>query len=192
MRKADLPRRKTKETDVKISLNLDQPGAIKINTGHGFYDHMLEAFAKHGRMSLEVKAKGDNTGPHHLAEDVAIVLGESLREAAGDKKGIERWGSASIPMDETLVDVAVDFSGRGFLVFDAPEVHDQETGLGIHLVHDIFYAMSFHGRFNLNIRVICGRNPHHIIEAMFKGTAVALRRSLQITGSDIPSTKGVL
>ena len=192
MRTADLPRRKTRETDVKISLNLDRQDPPEIDTTHGFYDHMLEAFAKHGRMTLKVKATGDKTGPHHLVEDVAIVLGESLLKAAGDKSGIERFGHAAIPMDDTLVEVAVDFCGRGYLVFEAPDVHDQETGLGIHLVHDVFYALCFHGRFNLNIRVVCGRNPHHIIEAMFKGTAIALRKALQITGSEIPSTKGVL
>lgn len=192
MRTADLPLRKTNETEVKVSLNLDKYTKSEIDTGHGFYDHMLESFAKHARIGLKVKAKGDNTGPHHLAEDVAIVIGESLLEAAGDKKGIERFGDVSLPMDETLVQAAVDFSGRGFLVFDAPELNDQETGLGIHLVHDIFYALCINGKFNLNLRVVCGRNPHHIIEAMFKGTAVALRRALAITGDDIPSTKGVL
>jgi|SaaInlStandDraft_1057018.scaffolds.fasta_scaffold58709_2 imidazoleglycerol-phosphate dehydratase len=190
MRNATIERT-TKETSIELGLNLDG-GKIDISTGHGFYDHMLEAFAKHGRMGLEVEAKGDNTGPHHLAEDVAIVIGEALLKSAGDKAGIERFGHASIPMDDTLVDISVDFGGRGFLVFDCPEVQDVETGLGVHLVHDIFYAMCFNGRFNLHLRLIHGRNPHHIYEAMFKGTGVALRRALAITGTDIPSTKGVL
>lgn len=190
MRNAKL-QRNTNETSIKLGLDIDG-GNIDISTGHGFYNHMLEAFAKHGRFSLEVEAEGDNTGPHHLAEDVAIVIGEALLQAAGDKVGIERFGHASIPMDDTLVEISVDFGGRGFLVFDCPEVQDVETGLGTHLVHDIFYAMCFNGRFNLHIRLIHGRNPHHIYEAMFKGTGVALRRALAITGTDLPSTKGVL
>lgn len=192
MRTANLPRRITKETEVEMKLNLDDGKDCQIDTGHGFYDHMLESFSKHSRFGLTVQAKGDQTGPHHLVEDVAIVLGESLLAAAGNKDGIERFGDALIPMDETLVQVAVDFSGRGFLVFDAPEVQDTETGLGIHLIHDFFYALCFNGRFNLNIRVLCGKNPHHIYEAMFKGTAIALRRALVISGKGIPSTKGVL
>jgi len=192
MRSATIER-KTSETKINLTLGLGPgPGKIDIKTGHGFYDHMLTAFAKHGRFSLDIVAEGDNTGPHHLAEDVAIVIGEALLKAAGDKTGIERFGHASIPMDDTLVEVSVDFGGRGFLVFDCPEVQDIETGLGVHLVHDIFYAMSFNGRFNLHMRLIHGRNPHHIYEAMFKGTGVALRRALAITGTDIPSTKGVL
>jgi imidazoleglycerol-phosphate dehydratase len=153
---------------------------------------MLHSFAKHSRFGLNVKAVGDNTGPHHLVEDVAIVLGDALLRAAGDKKGIERFGHVSMPMDETLVDVSVDFGGRGYLVFEAPEVQDVETGLGMHLIHDFFYALCFNGRFNLHIRTIYGKNPHHIYEAMFKGTAVALRRALVITNEEIPSTKGVL
>jgi imidazoleglycerol-phosphate dehydratase len=191
MRTAEI-KRSTKETQIELKLNLDKACPAKVSTGHGFYDHMLESFAKHARIGLEVVAKGDNTGPHHLVEDVAIVLGDALLKAAGDKSGIERFGNVSLPMDETLVDVAVDFGGRGFLVFTAPEVQDVETGLGMHLVHDFFYALCFNGRFNLHIRVVCGRNPHHIYEAMFKGTAIALRRALAITGTDIPSTKGVL
>jgi imidazoleglycerol-phosphate dehydratase len=192
MRTANLPRRKTKETDIEVKLNIDQAGEAKITTPHGFFSHMLESFGKHGRFDLEVDATGDNTGPHHLVEDVGIVIGESLLEAAGDKSGIERFGSVSMPMDETLVNVSIDFCGRGYLVFDAPSIHDTETGLGLHLINDFFYAMCFNGRFNLHIHVVCGTNPHHIIEAMFKGTAVALRRALEVTGKGIPSTKGVL
>jgi imidazoleglycerol phosphate dehydratase HisB len=192
MRSAALPRRTTKETDIEVKVNLDEYKECEIKTPHGFFSHMLESFSKHSRFAVEVDACGDNTGPHHMVEDVGIVLGESILEAAGDKNGIERFGSVSMPMDETLVDVAIDFSGRGYLVFDAPDIHDTETGLGFHLVNDFFYAMCFNGRFNLHIHVKCGTNPHHIIEAMFKGTAVALRRALQVTGKGIPSTKGVL
>ncbi len=191
-RGARLPERRTAETRVRVELDLDAAREARIATGHGFFDHMLHAFAKHGRFGLVVEAEGDRTGPHHLVEDVAILLGESLLAAAGDKAGIERFGDIAIPMDETLVQVAVDFCGRGFLVFDAPETQEGETGLSIHLVHDFFYALSFHGRFNLHLRALTGRNPHHIIEAMFKGTGVALRRALAITGKGIPSTKGVL
>lgn len=193
MRSIDLER-KTKETQIQMHLNLDQKGhQEKIETGHGFFDHMLESFSKHSRFDLEVKAKGDNTGPHHLVEDVGIVLGDALLQAGGDKRGIERFGHAAIPMDETLMDVAVDFCGRGFMVFDIPDnIIDSETGLGIHLIHDFFYALSFNGRFNLHLNLVRGKNPHHIIEAMFKGTAVALRKALEITQDDLPSTKGVL
>ncbi len=192
MRSAALPRRTTKETDIEVKINLDAYKECVVKTPHGFFSHMMESFSKHSRFAVEIDATGDNTGPHHMVEDVGIVLGESILEAAGDKSGIERFGSVSMPMDETLVDVAIDFSGRGYLVFDAPEINDTETGLGLHLVNDFFYAMCFNGRFNLHIHVKCGTNPHHIIEAMFKGTAVALRRALQVTGKGIPSTKGVL
>lgn len=192
MRQSNIPRRTTKETDIEVKLNLDDNSKTSIQTPHGFFTHMLEAFAKHSRFGLEVDATGDNTGPHHLVEDTGIVIGQALLDAAGDKAGIERYGHASLPMDETLVNVSIDFSGRGYLVFDAPEVNDQETGLGLHLVNDFFYALMFNGRFNLHIHVVCGTNPHHIIEAMFKGTAIALRRALEITHKDIPSTKGVL
>lgn len=193
MRIAEIERN-TKETKIKLHLNLDEKGQQdKLETGHGFFNHMLDSFSKHSRFKLEVKAKGDDTGPHHLVEDVGIVLGEALLKAAGDKRGIERFGHASIPMDETLMDVSIDFCGRGFMVFDLPdEIQDTETGLGIHLIHDFFYALSFNGRFNLHLHLVRGRNPHHIIEAMFKGTAVALRRALEITQDDLPSTKGVL
>lgn len=193
MRIAEIERN-TKETQIKLHLNLDEKGKQdKLETGHGFFNHMLDSFSKHSRFNLEVKAKGDDTGPHHLVEDVGIVLGEALLKAAGDKRGIERFGHASIPMDETLMDVSIDFCGRGFMVFDLPEeIQDTETGLGIHLIHDFFYALSFNGRFNLHLHLVRGRNPHHIIEAMFKGTAVALRRALEITQDDLPSTKGVL
>ncbi|MBF0198834.1 MAG: imidazoleglycerol-phosphate dehydratase HisB [Planctomycetes bacterium] len=192
MRISNIPRRKTKETDIEIKLNLDKSDDLKIHTGHGFFNHMLESFAKHGRFGLEVIAKGDDTGPHHLVEDVGIVLGQSLLDAAGDKEGIERFANLSMPMDETLIDVAIDFGGRGYLVFDAPEVQDQETGLGIHLTNDFFYALCINGKFNLHIKVVYGTNPHHIIEGMFKGTAIALRKALEITNTGIPSTKGVL
>lgn len=190
-RSAALPTRKTSETEIRLALCLDG-GAVSIDTGHGFFDHMLNAFSRHGRFGLDVVARGDNTGPHHLVEDVGIVLGQSLLEAAGKKEGIERFGDIAIPMDETLIQVAVDFCGRGFFVFAVPEVHDNETGLGIHLVHDFFYALCFHGRFNLHMRLISGKNPHHITEALFKGAGIALRRALAITGQGIPSTKGQL
>ena len=193
MRSADIERN-TKETQIKLHLDLDQKGKQdKLETGHGFFNHMLDSFSKHSRFNLEVKAQGDDTGPHHLVEDVGIVLGEALLEAAGAKRGIERFGHASIPMDETLMDVSIDFCGRGFMFFDLPdEITDTETGLGIHLIHDFFYALSFNGRFNLHMTLMRGKNPHHIIEAMFKGTAVALRKALEITQDDLPSTKGVL
>ncbi len=184
--------RSTSETQIKLELALDGGVAYHIKTPHSFFDHMLEAFARHGRVGLEVEAKGDNTGPHHLVEDVGIVLGQAFLAAAGDKVGIERYGDSAVPMDETLVRAVVDFCGRGYLVFDLPNVIDTETGLGMHLVRDFFYALSFNGRFNLHIDVVRGDNPHHIIEACFKATAVALRRALAITGDSLPSTKGKL
>jgi len=193
MRIADI-KRGTKETKIELHLNLDQRGQQnELDTGHGFFNHMLDSFSKHSRFDLRVKAVGDDTGPHHLVEDVGIVLGEALLKAAGDKRGIERFGDASIPMDETLMNVSIDFCGRGFMVFDVPEhIVDSETGLGLHLIHDFFYALCFNGRFNLHLHLVRGRNPHHIIEAMFKGTAIALRKALEITQDDMPSTKGVL
>lgn len=192
MRAAKEIRRKTTETDIRLSLNLDDPAVQKLDVGGGFFEHMLTSFAKHGRFGISLLGRGDDTGPHHLVEDTGIVLGQALNEAAGDKMGIERFGSSSVPMDDALVDAAVDLSGRGYLVFHAKDLPEGETGLGMSLVRDFFHALSSHGRFNLNLNVRDGQNPHHVIEAMFKATAVALRRALVKSGSGLPTTKGML
>lgn len=185
--------RKTAETSIFLRLALDSGDkATDIDTGNGFFDHMLNSFAKHSRFSLSVKAEGDMTGPHHMVEDVGIVLGEAFNEAVGDKAGIERFASLALPMDETLVDVAVDVSGRGYLVFDPPEIQDTETGLSTLLIRDFFYAFAINAKINLHIRVLSGRSFHHLVEAAFKATAVALRRSTTVTTSGVPSAKGTL
>ncbi|SFG31527.1 imidazoleglycerol-phosphate dehydratase [Lachnospiraceae bacterium C7] len=187
--------RKTKETDIHMFLNIDGMGKSKIDTGVGFFNHMLEGFAKHGFFDLNLQCNGDlDVDSHHTIEDCGIVLGKAIKEAIGDKKGIKRFGSCMLPMDETLVLCAVDLSGRPYLVFDGeftiPKVGDFDT----EMVKEFFYAISYAAEMNLHIKVIHGSNNHHIIEAMFKAFARSLDEATtydeRITG--ILSTKGSL
>ena len=187
--------RKTQETNIKISLNLDGTGVSNIETGIGFFDHMLTGFAKHGLYDMDVRVSGDlEVDGHHTVEDTGIVLGQAIAQALGDKKGIKRYGSMILPMDETLVMSAVDLCGRPYFVmdanFDAPMVGDFDT----QLVREFFYAVSYSAAMNLHIRVITGMNDHHKIEAMFKAFAKALDEASiydpRIT--DVLSTKGAL
>jgi imidazoleglycerol-phosphate dehydratase len=187
-------RRKTQETEIDLSVCLEG-GTRRIETGIGFFDHMLEHLARHGGLGLQVKARGDShIDDHHTVEDVGIVLGQALEEALGDKKGVERFGFASVPMDEALARVSVDLSGRSSLVFDAAF----STGAGrignfdTQLVPEFLTALVNNGRFNCHVEVPHGRNDHHVAEAIFKALGRALRQAVAITGGDIPSTKGVL
>ena len=187
--------RKTGETDIEISLDLDGSGVCQIDTGIGFFDHMLSAFARHGLFDLTVKARGDlNVDGHHTVEDTGIVLGEAIAAAIGDKKGIRRYGSMILPMDESLVLCAADLCGRPYLVmdahFEAPMVGDFDT----ELVHEFFYAVSYAAAMNLHLRVLTGSNAHHIIEAMFKAFAKALDEASSFDPriTDVLSTKGSL
>ena len=194
MRTAEMSR-KTKETDINLTLNLDGKGNNNIDTGIGFFDHMLEGFSKHGFFDLDVKIKGDlNVDGHHSVEDCGIVLGEAIKKALGDKAGIRRYGHFTLPMDEVLVLCAVDLCGRPYLNLDyefkAPMVGDFDT----ELVHEFFYAVSYSAGMNLHIKVLDGGNAHHVIEAMFKAFAKALDMAtgLDVRNSGILSTKGTL
>ncbi|MGH6690557.1 MAG: imidazoleglycerol-phosphate dehydratase HisB [Gammaproteobacteria bacterium] len=188
--------RKTKETEIVLSLNIDGTGASKIQTGIPFFGHMLEAFSKHGLMDLTVDAHGDlEVDLHHTVEDVGIVLGKALREAVGDSKGIVRYGSSAIPMDETLVSAAIDISGRPFIVFNVPLQRTRISNLDLDLLQDFFRAFAFNAELNLHVNMHYGENLHHISEAVFKavGRAVAQATRLdpRIAGV-VPSTKGSL
>ena len=187
--------RKTKETDISVKLNIDGTGKADIETGIGFFDHMLEAFAKHGLFDLEVKVKGDlNVDGHHTVEDTGIVLGQALLQAIGDKKGIRRYGSEILPMDGSLVLAAVDLCGRPYFVMDAaftsPMVGDFDT----QLVNEFFYAVSYSAMMNIHLRVLTGSNDHHKIEAMFKAFAKAVDTATMVDPriTDVLSTKGAL
>lgn len=187
--------RKTGETDINITLNLDGTGSASINTGIGFFDHMLGSFAKHGFFDLDVSAKGDlYVDVHHTVEDTGIVLGQAIKEAAGDKKGIKRFGECMLPMDEALVLCALDLSGRPYLKYSlgltVPKVGDFDT----EMVHEFFYAVSYSAGMNLHIKMLDGVNNHHIIEAAFKAFAKALDRALEYDEriAGVLSTKGSL
>jgi len=188
--------RKTKETDIVLSLNIDGTGASKIQTGIPFFGHMLEAFSKHGLMDLTVDAHGDlEVDLHHTVEDVGIVLGKALREAVGDRKGIVRYGSSAIPMDETLVSAAVDISGRPFIVFNVPLNRTRISNLDLDLLQDFFRAFAFNAELNLHVNMHYGENLHHIAEAVFKAVGRALAQATRLDpriAGVIPSTKGSL
>ena len=187
--------RKTKEKDISLHLNLDGTGSSSINTGIGFFDHMLDGFARHGLFDLTVNVAGDlAVDCHHTIEDTGIVLGNAIKEAVGDKKGIRRYGSCILPMDETLVLCAVDLSGRPYLVFDGEFTTDRVGYMDTEMVKEFFYAISYTAGMNLHIRVLSGGNNHHMIEAMFKAFAKALDQATVIDPriTDILSTKGSL
>lgn len=187
--------RKTKETDISLHLNLDGTGSSSIHTGIVFFDHMLDGFARHGLFDLKVNVAGDlAVDCHHTIEDTGIVLGNAIKEAVGDKKGIRRYGSCILPMDETLVLCAVDLSGRPYLVFDGEFTTDRVGYMDTEMVKEFFYAISYTAGMNLHIRVLSGGNNHHMIEAMFKAFAKALDQATVIDPriTDILSTKGSL
>ena len=187
--------RVTGETDITVKLNLDGSGEAVIDTGIGFFDHMLNSFARHGLFDLEVSVNGDlEVDSHHTIEDTGIVLGQAIKEAVGDKKGIKRFGECILPMDETLVLCALDLSGRPYVVenleFTVPKVGEFDT----YMVHEFFYALSYGAAMNLHLRMLSGSNNHHIIEAAFKSFAKALDRAVEYDSriSDVLSTKGSL
>ena len=186
--------RETKETRIQAALWLSG-GPVKIDTGIGFFDHMLDGFARHGLFDLKVNVAGDlAVDCHHTIEDTGIVLGNAIKEAVGDKKGIRRYGSYILPMDETLVLCAVDLSGRPYLVFDGEFTTDRVGYMDTEMVKEFFYAISYTAGMNLHIRVLSGGNNHHMIEAMFKAFAKALDQATVIDPriTDILSTKGSL
>lgn len=187
--------RKTRETQIQLSLNLDGSGKSSIKTGVGFFDHMLDLLARHSLVDFDVQATGDlHIDAHHTVEDVGIVLGQALEKALGDKRGIYRYGWAIVPMDETLAQVALDLSGRAAFVFNAPLNGGSIGQFPAELVEEFFKSFAANAKMNLHISVPYGTNSHHIAEAIFKATAKALRQavSLDPRNPDVPSTKGTL
>ena len=187
--------RKTKATDISARLNIDGTGSSTINTGIGFFNHMLEGFAKHGFFDLNLNCEGDlAVDCHHTIEDCGIVLGNAVKEAIGDKKGIKRFGSCILPMDETLVLCAIDLSGRPYLVFDGEFTTDRVGYMDTEMVKEFFYAISYSAEMNLHIKVLNSGNNHHMIEAMFKSFARALDEATTLDPriTDVMSTKGSL
>jgi imidazoleglycerol-phosphate dehydratase len=192
MRTAQISR-KTKETDINLSVDLDGNGSVSIDTGIGFFDHMLTALAVHSGVDMTVKCKGDlNVDGHHSVEDIGICLGKAFAEALGDKAGIARYGSAFVPMDEALAFCALDISGRAFLVFDASFSDDRIGEFDTCLAEEFFRAFAFNAGITLHIKEEYGKNDHHICEAIFKAVAHALKQALASNGGAVLSTKGVL
>lgn len=187
--------RKTKETDIQLSLDLDGAGESTIETGIGFFDHMLEGFAKHGFFDLQLRIQGDlQVDGHHTVEDAGIVLGTAIKQALGDKAGIKRYGSSLLPMDDALAMCAVDLCGRPYFVFDGQFPTERVGYLDTELVREFFYAISYTAGMNLHIRLISGINAHHMIEAVFKSFARALDEATSSDPriQDVLSTKGTL
>ena len=187
--------RVTNETTVELTLNLDGSGSSQIQTGQGFFDHMLDHVARHGLFDLTVAAQGDlHVDAHHTVEDVGICLGKAILQAVGEPKGLTRFGHAVVPMDETLAEAAVDFSGRPYLVFNANLPSGDVGGFDAELAEEFFYAVAMQSRITLHIELRHGRNLHHCLEGMFKAFGRALRMALQrdprVQG--VPSTKGML
>jgi imidazoleglycerol-phosphate dehydratase len=190
-------RRTTKETTIAVSLDVDGTGTVAVSTGLPFFDHMVEQLGRHGGFDLSVEATGDlHVDAHHTVEDVGIVVGQCLAEALGDKAGVRRFASLSLPLDEALVDVALDLSGRPYLAYDVPFAPDT-VGLGSppfdpQLAEEFWRAFATTAALTLHVRMREGKNTHHIVEASFKGVARALRDAVRVEGGGIPSTKGAL
>lgn len=187
--------RKTTETDIRLDLNLDGSGKATINTGIGFFDHMLHSFARHGMFDLKVTVKGDLVVDcHHTIEDTGIVLGQAIRKACGDKKGMKRFGSFLLPMDETLVLCAIDISGRPYLSEDIKLTTDRVGYFDTEMLHEFFYAVSYSAGMNIHFKHMDGTNNHHIIEAVFKAFAKALDEATSLDSriDSVLSTKGTL
>ena len=187
--------RDTNETKIELELGLDTGPDYRCRTGVGFFDHMLDHVARHGRLRLHVTCQGDtDVDDHHSVEDVGIVLGQALVQALGDKQGIERYGFASVPMDEALARVSIDLSGRAALGFDA-RFSQPAAKIGtfdVQLVREFLQALTQAGRFNCHVEVVRGVNDHHIAEAIFKALGRALAQAVAVTGDEVPSTKGSL
>ncbi|MCQ2559565.1 MAG: imidazoleglycerol-phosphate dehydratase HisB [Clostridia bacterium] len=193
MRQAQI-KRKTQETEIDLSLNLDGSGQSQIQCGVGFLEHMLTLLAKHGRLDLNLMAKGDlEVDCHHTVEDIGICLGQALRKALGEGRGIVRYGQILLPMDEALALVALDISGRGFLAFEAEFPASSLGSFDTEMVEEFFRAVALQSGITLHIRMLAGKNTHHICEAIFKGFARALAAAAALSGRDeIPSSKGKL
>jgi len=187
--------RKTRETDIQLELALDGAGQYEVATGIAFFDHMLESFAKHAAFDLRLRAQGDlSVDFHHTVEDVGIALGAALREALGDARGIRRYGFFVLPMAESRVDVALDVSNRPYLVYKVELANDRIREFDVSLVEDFLYAFSQNAGIDLHVELRYGRSPHHVVEAIFKGLARALRAAVELDPriTDVPSVKGTL
>ena len=185
--------RKTNETDIHCTLNLDGSGIYDIDTGVGFLDHMLTHVSKHGKIDLTIKAGGDlHIDSHHTVEDVGLCLGSCLLEALGDKKGIARYGSSSVPMEDALANIALDLSGRPYFVYKVEYPTEHIGNFEVECLEEFLRSLVNTGKLNLHVNSPYGTNSHHIAEAIFKGLGQALSQAIQIVGGDIPSTKGVL
>ena len=187
--------RKTKETEITVSIDLDGSGKAQSATGVGFMDHMLELMGKHGLLDIDISARGDlQVDSHHTVEDVGIVLGECLVKALGDKRGIRRFGDAAVPMDDTLAQVALDLSGRAAFVFNAAFPAEKIGEFDVGLIEEFLGAFASNAKISLHVNVPYGRNAHHVAEAVFKALARALRCAVEPDPrqTDVPSTKGVL
>lgn len=188
--------RKTRETDVELQVKLDGSGEHEVSTGLPFFDHMLSQISKHSLIDLRINAKGDlDVDAHHLVEDVGLTLGAALHEALGDMKGVERFSSVSIPMDETLVDIALDISGRPYLYYGVELAESSplgSPGFEPQLAEEFFRALVITGNLTVHVSLVRGRNTHHILEGVFKGFGRALRAAKEVSGTAIPSTKGVI
>lgn len=186
-------RRRTRETDITVTLELDGSGQSTIQTGNGFFDHMLTLLAAHGGLDLAVNCQGDtDVDFHHSCEDIGICLGRAVRDALGDKAGIARYADIHLPMDETLVLCVMDISGRGAAYLDMAILAPMVGAFDTELLPEFLHAFARAAGMTLHVRHLCGRNAHHIIEAVFKGLGRALKTACAITGGGIPSTKGVL
>ena len=194
MRKAKVVRN-TKETQIELELNLDGSGEGEVSTGIGFFDHMLELLKKHALVDLSVKAEGDvDVDYHHTVEDVGLVFGQALDKALGDRKGIVRYGFASIPMDEALCETSLDLGGRPFLVMQCPMKHMMVRDFEVKLVEEFFRAVSVEARANIHLRQVYGDEAHHVCEGLFKSFARALRAAVKVDPAEkgVPSSKGVI
>ncbi|HEX9767212.1 MAG TPA: imidazoleglycerol-phosphate dehydratase HisB [Nitriliruptorales bacterium] len=185
--------RTTGETSLSVSLDLDGTGTSDVETGVPFFDHMLDQLGRHGRLDLAVTAKGDlEIDAHHTVEDTGIALGQALATALGDKAGVERFGDATVPIDEAITSVAIDLSGRPYLVWEVDTPVEVVGTFETTLVKHFFEALVANARITLHVRNLAGDNTHHVHESVFKAVAVALRRAVAVTGEGVPSTKGVL
>ena len=185
-------KRKSKETDIDLSLDLDKTGGT-IQTGHGFLDHMLEQLSKHGKLFLDLQAQGDlQVDVHHLAEDTGIVLGQALNQALGDRVGLERYATSFVPMDETLAHVVLDLSGRAYIAFEPSGFEGDANGFNVHHLREFLRGFCNHADVTMHVRVLSGTETHHVCEAIMKAFARSLYAATRITSDTLPSTKGLL
>ncbi len=192
MREAEI-QRDTKETSVHVKLNLDGKGNASIDTGVGFFNHMMELTAFHGSLDLDLHADGDlDVDDHHTIEDCGLALGTAFRNALGERKGIERYGSVTLPMDESLANVSMDISGRPYLVFNASFERDSIGMLSTEMIEEFFRAFAMNAGVSLHVNLLYGKNDHHKAEAIFKAFGRCIKQAVKVTGTELPSTKGYL